>query len=1066
MLEFLDRPFRMTQSRTSLYILLILLVCSASQAFAQSGDIRSVTEEEFNQELEETEEDKAKRRLKVNKKSAMAHYWNGNFRAALDDFLILLSENPKDAEINFYIGACYLESNIDKSKSIDYLEYVVQLDKFPKEAIYQLGRAYMFAHRFDEAITTFNKYKDIARGDNDNIITGGRMIEQCFNAKQLVKYPLDATFENLGPNINTAYPEFNPFIPEDESFIVFTTKRPDCLGLQLDFDGFKTPDIFRAREYRGHFREARNIGSSVNTEWYEEVVGISADGQELLVYIDNFDGYDDIYVSPRKGMFFDDYLDLGRNINSDDVETTASLHTSGDLVFFSREKGKGSTGTDLYMSRRLPNRDWGIAQKLPDIINTRYNESFPHLLADGKTFYFCSEGHASMGGFDIFISEYDELTNTFSPPKNAGFPINTVDDDFNLSLSTTGRYGYISQFRFGEGYGERDIYRITFNNIDPVWTIVRGSITNIKDSMEIDPEMDLGKFEMTVTDMNSDKYIGTYRPSLVSSNYAQVLDPGEYCVYVEGELYYDTSAVIEVFDKSSHVSELIKNYTLRPDPDAIRRKRTGETYGGLIYAMSGSDDGKAKIWDLPSGQQVLSLDNKDDVGTVAFDPYGRRALSATEKGDINLWSMPNGRQEKTLRGHTKYVTQAVFTKNGKYVLTSSADSTIRLWNVETGLMEKIYVGHLDKVNGISISPDGNYFVSCSDDGNVLMWEMMTEELVGIFEGHQGPVKSATYSPRGNYIVTGGTDGMVKKWDASSAEEILEFKLHTSQVNSVEVSPDGTTVVSGGNNGFVYVWDAATTEVKQVLLGHDKPVSSVFISKDSKYIISGSKERNPIVWEYKTGNEVTPLSGHSDVINDVCFTPYIKFPEKQEKTARELAAEIEPYQLEEEIMRLEKELAEIEEQKKLGYDPTLLDADVFDERELKVGQKIILERIYFDFDKYDIRDESVVELNKLLLFLDKNSTVIVEISGHTDSRGSADYNLKLSRNRAKSVVAWLKKRKVSSKRVVAKGYGETQNIAPNENPDGTDNPEGRQMNRRIELTIIGVGGEQLITTEGK
>ena len=584
--------------------------------------------------------------------------------------------------------------------------------------------------------------------------------------------------------------------------------------------------------------------------------------------------------------------------------------------------------------------------------------------------------------------------------------------------------------------------------------------------MDIDPEMDVGTFEMTVTDMNSDKYIGTYRPNMASSNYAQVLEPGEYCVYVEGELYFDTSAVIEVLDKSSHVSELIKNYTLRPDPEAIRRKRTGEKYGGLIYAMSGSDDGKAKLWDLPSGKQILSLDNKDDVGTVAFDPYGRRALSATEKGDINLWTMPTGAQEKTLRGHSNYITQAVFTENGKYVLSASADSTIRLWNVETGLMEKIYVGHLDKVNGISISPDGNYFVSCSDDGNVLMWELMTEELVGIFEGHQGPVKTATFSPRGNYIVTGGADGMVKKWDASSAEEILEFKLHSSQVNSVEVSPDGSTVVSGSNNGFVYVWDASTAEVKQVLLGHDKPVSSVFISKDSKYIISGSKERQPIVWDYLTGNEVTPLIGHSDVVNDVCFTPYIKFPEKEEMSARELAAEVEPDQLEEEIARLEKELEEIEEQKKLGYDPTLLDADVFNERELKVGQKIILERIYFDFDKYFIRDESVVELNKLLLFLNKNPTVIVEISGHTDSRGSDEYNLKLSRNRAKSVVAWLKKRKVSSKRVIAKGYGETKHIAPNENPDGTDNPEGRQINRRIELTIIGVGGEQIITTEGK
>lgn len=1055
----------MIRNLTSLNFFLLFLVCFNSQTFSQSRDISEVTEEEFNLEITETEEEREKRLQKITKKTAQEHYYNGNFRAALDEFLILLAKNPTDVDINFFIGASYLESNIDKEKAIPYLEFAVQQDKFPKEAIYQLGRAYMFAHRFDEAITTFNKYKDISRGDNDNIITGGRMIEQCFTAKELIKYPVDATFENLGPNINTAYPEFNPFIPEDESFIVFTAKRPDCLGLQLDYDGYKTPDIFRAREYRGQFRQARNIGSAVNTEWYEEVVGISADGQELLVYIDNFDGYDDIYVSPRKGRFFDDYLDLGRNINSDDIETTASLSTDGNLVFFSREVASGKGGTDIYMSRRLPNRDWGVPQRLPDIINTPFNESFPHLMADGKTFYFCSEGHTSMGGFDIFISEWDELTNTWSPPRNAGYPINTVDDDFNISLSTTGRYGYISQFRRDEGYGERDIYRITFNDVDPVYTIVRGSITNIKDSMLVDPDIDVGSFEMTVTDMNTDRFIGTYRPNMASSNYAQVLEPGDYCVYVEGELYFDTSAVVEVAGKASQVTEIIKNYTLRPDPDAIRRKRTGEKYGGLIYAMSGSDDGKAKIWDLPSGRQVLSLDNKEDVSTVAFSPYGKRAVSGTKNGNINSWLIPSGTQEKTLRGHTGVVTQAVFTNDGRYLLTASADSTIRLWNIETGNMEKIYVGHLDKVNGVSISPDGNYFVSCSDDGNVLMWEIMTEELVGLFEGHKGAVKTATFSPRGNYIVTGGVDGKVKKWDASSGQEVLEFDLHSSPINSVEVSPDGSTIVSGSDNGFVYVWDAVTGEVDHVLLGHDKAVSSVYISKDSKYIISGSKERAPIVWDFASGDEVTPLTGHTERINDVCFTPYIKFPEEEQVAINRNAPE-EPEMLEEEILRLEKELAAIEAQKQLGYDPTLLDADVYNEKEIKVGQKIILERIYFDFDKYDIREESVVELNKLLVFLQKNENVIVEISGHTDSRGSDEYNLKLSRNRAKSVVAWLKKRKIASKRMIAKGYGETQHIAPNENPDGSDNPDGRQMNRRIELTIIGVGGEQIITTEGK
>lgn len=1045
--------------------MLTLLLASQYIAYGQSRDIRAVSEEEFNQELNETEEERQKRELKVNKRSATEHYYNGNFRAAIQDFLILLAKDPTDVELNFFIGASYLEANIDKEKAIPYLEFVVQQEKFPKEAIYQLGRAYMFAHRFDEAITTFNKYKDISRGDNDNIITGSRMIEQCFTAKQLVKYPLDATFENLGPNINTPYPEFNPFVPEDESFIVFTSKRPDCLGLQLDYDGYKTSDIFRAREYRGRFRQARNIGSSVNTEWYEEVVGISADGQELLVYIDNFDGYDDIMVSPRKGRFFDDYLDLGRNINSDDIETTAGLSTDGNIIFFSREAGNGKTGTDIYMSRRLPNRDWGVPRRLPDIINTPFNESFPHLMADGKTFYFCSEGHTSMGGFDIFISEWDQLTDTWSPPKNAGYPINTVDDDFNLSLSTTGRYGYIAQFRKDEGYGERDIYRITFNDVDPTYTIVRGSITNIKDSLNLDPDMDIGTFQMTVTDMNTDTYIGTYRPNMISSNYAQVLEPGEYCVYVEGELFFDTSAVVEVLGKSSQVSEIIQDYTLRADPEALRRKRTGEKYGGLIYAASGSDDGKAKVWDLPSGKQVLSLDNRSKVATVAFDPFGKRAISATINGDVTVWTMPTGAQEKVLAGHTGSVTQAEFTKDGRYLLTASADSTIRLWNLETGLMEKIYVGHLDKVNEISISPDGNYFVSCSDDGNVLMWEMATEELVGVFEGHSGAVKSVDFSPVGNYIVTGGADGKVKKWDASTATELLEFSLHNSPVNAVKVSPDGSTVVSGGDNGFVYVWDAQTGDVKHVLLGHDKPVSSVFISKDSKYIITGSREKQPIVWDYFNGNEVTPLVGHSSQINDVCFTPHIKFPEPDEPSMRELTSK-DSETLEDEIIRLEKELAAIEEQKKLGYDPSLLDVDVFNDKEIRVGQRIILERIYFDFDKFDIREESVVELNKLLVFLQRNPNVIVEISGHTDSRGSDEYNMKLSRNRAKAVVQWLKKRKVEAKRMVAEGYGETRNIAPNENPDGTDNPDGRQMNRRIELTILSVSGDKIISTEGK
>jgi hypothetical protein len=106
---------------------------------AQSGGISKVTQEEFEKEINETQEEKKQRELKVTKRGALDHYYNGNFRSALDEFLILLAKDPENVDLSFFVGACYLESYIDKSKAIVYLEYAVQQDKFPKEAIYQLG---------------------------------------------------------------------------------------------------------------------------------------------------------------------------------------------------------------------------------------------------------------------------------------------------------------------------------------------------------------------------------------------------------------------------------------------------------------------------------------------------------------------------------------------------------------------------------------------------------------------------------------------------------------------------------------------------------------------------------------------------------------------------------------------------------------------------------------------------------------------------------------------------------------------------------------------------------------
>lgn len=123
-------------------------------------------------------------------------------------------------------------------------------------------------------------------------------------------------------------------------------------------------------------------------------------------------------------------------------------------------------------------------------------------------------------------------------------------------------------------------------------------------------------------------------------------------------------------------------------------------------------------------------------------------------------------------------------------------------------------------------------------------------------------------------------------------------------------------------------------------------------------------------------------------------------------------------------------------------------------ELLINDVFVLKDLYFDFDKHSIRKDSKNSLNLLMEFLTQHPDIIVELAGHTDSHGSDEYNLDLSDRRAKEVRKYVIKRGIEPERVHYKGYGETEPIAPNENEDGTDNPEGRQMNRRTEVRIIG------------
>ncbi len=155
-----------------------------------------------------------------------------------------------------------------------------------------------------------------------------------------------------------------------------------------------------------------------------------------------------------------------------------------------------------------------------------------------------------------------------------------------------------------------------------------------------------------------------------------------------------------------------------------------------------------------------------------------------------------------------------------------------------------------------------------------------------------------------------------------------------------------------------------------------------------------------------------------------------------------------------------------EAKKVGYFNDIVDvstkkktpADTLNvELQLKKIPKkpIVLEGILYDFDSANLTASAKVSLDTgLYPIMMDNPQIIIELSSHTDSKGSDAYNLKLSEGRAKSVVDYMISKGIMAKRLVAKGYGETRPIASNTFEDGSDNPDGRALNRRTEFEIIG------------
>jgi len=205
-------------------------------------------------------------------------------------------------------------------------------------------------------------------------------------------------------------------------------------------------------------------------------------------------------------------------------------------------------------------------------------------------------------------------------------------------------------------------------------------------------------------------------------------------------------------------------------------------------------------------------------------------------------------------------------------------------------------------------------------------------------------------------------------------------------------------------------------------------------------------------------KVILLDGKGDVMQDFVTGNDGKFLFRvYENENYTLTGEADGYLTKRQVYTTHGKSVPLESLKELVTNITLDTILVLDRKEK--NKRFVLQNIYFGYDSANIRPESARELSKLVDLLNDNPEIKIEMGSHTDSVASNDYNIALSQRRAESTVAYLIRKGISPERLVAKGYGEEVPIARNTNPDGTDNPEGRQRNRRTEFRILEIGPTQ-------
>jgi Tol biopolymer transport system component len=450
--------------------------------------------------------------------------------------LYLELETPDNLNIKYKIGTCYLNISGEKEKSIPYLEEAIKDASYdsrtesykekraPLDSYFSLAKAYIINKDFDkglETLLTFNKLLQETRdkGGMKNSDYIDQQIQACKNAIELMKTPVLFSKRQMDGNFSRCTVNDNPAVSFDGNTIVYTERRGSINS------------ILYSKKIKGKWQPPVDITAELNAGEDCASCSLNNDGTQLFLYkTGNYDG--EIYSSNYAGGVWKPIKRLNGNINTRFYESHASVSADGKKLYFTSNREGGAGNLDIYISEKDESGDWGSAVNLGTVINTPFNEETPFITENDSVLYFSSEGHNSMGGFDIFKSHRNK--DAWRIPTNIGYPINSSDDDLFFQPFNNEKNGY---YTITTGYKKRDIFFLGLGGPDVnKLSEINGKLSLSDTILTFDDS-----FKIHLIDRESGDTLDVAYPNKLTGLYSFYATNGKYRIVYTGQGYFNNT---------------------------------------------------------------------------------------------------------------------------------------------------------------------------------------------------------------------------------------------------------------------------------------------------------------------------------------------------------------------------------------------------------------------------------------------------------------------------------------------------------------------------------------------